>query len=137
MNTREDWSEVNDYTEICEREELETLALDAGLAYRNAVARHTQALTGLTIWQAPEECEECKRALLHGRLHGFKQTASPCQMCGTQDVGWRHAAHAYDRDGEQIHLSICRDCVRYLLNGQLPERWEEYGLEEDYAEGGE
>ena len=128
---------INAYAEVCEREELETLALDAGLAYRNAVERHTQGLTGLTVFEPSEECEECAFALLHGRIHGFKQSASPCQMCGTVEPGWRHAAHAYDRDGEQIHLSICRDCVRYLLNGQLPERWEEYGLEEDYAEGGE
>lgn len=118
---------INAYAEICEREEeeLETLALDAGLAYRNAVARHTEGLTGLTVWQAPEECEECMLALQHGRIHGFKQSASPCQMCGTVEPGWRHAAHAYDRDGEQIHLSICRDCVEYLLSGREPERWEE------------
>lgn len=116
---------INAYAEVCEREELESLAVDSGRAYRNAVARHTEGLTGLTIWQAPEECEECAFALLHGRIHGFKQSASPCQMCGTVEPGWRHAAHAYDRDGEQVHLSICRDCVEYLLSGREPERWEE------------
>lgn len=125
---------INAYAEVCEREELETLALDAGLAYRNAVERHTQGLTGLTVFEPSEECEECAFALLHGRIHGFKQSASPCQMCGTVEPGWRHAAHAYDRDGEQVHLSVCRDCIRYLLNGQVPERWEERVWEAEMAE---
>lgn len=44
-----------------------------------------------------------------------------CDGCGSTLGDNRHDAHAFDANGEVVHLDVCTDCAMYIANGELPE----------------
>ena len=88
--------------------------------------------------------EEFRELLEHGGADdegGFSWHR--CDSCNTGLGGNRSAAHGFTTiNGEDtlVHLDICDDCMLYLANGDLPERWndvEDAGEEEAEAEAKE
>jgi hypothetical protein len=53
---------------------------------------------------------------------------SSCDCCGSSLGGDRYAAHGIDKVGvpnaQIIHFDICSDCLFYIANGDVPERWD-------------
>lgn len=44
-----------------------------------------------------------------------------CDVCGNQLGQDLYAAHAFDSEDSLIHYDICRNCLCYLANGDIPD----------------
>ena len=71
--------------------------------------------------------ESLQTALENGSVNdegGFSWAA--CECCGSLLGGNRYSAHGFDKDGGVVHLAICEDCLCFLSNGDIPEKWGKY-----------
>jgi hypothetical protein len=112
-------------------------------AYIEAVTKGTEGMQAISSGECPgcEQCAESHRmtpeehasAWHSGTIEGYSSDFSwrPCGICGTHLGGDREVWHwiqgnpGEDLKGREINheSDMCRDCVLYLANGDLPEQW--------------
>ncbi len=110
---------------------------DTGKAYIDAFNRRTSDLQFLSCGIC-SKCSDCQstfdageltleRLIQDGLTDEGGYSRSGCDCCGSSLYQMLYAGHAYvDLGGKQVltHLDLCVDCMLYIANGQLPERWQ-------------
>lgn len=107
-------------------------------AYLAAVEATTEGLTAISTGLSAD-CAECYWNFNPGGLGPKSWVAGvesghvcadgsfsrwSCDVCGTTVAGTKEPGHAIHEFGFLTHLdAICRDCVLFLANGDLPENW--------------
>lgn len=105
--------------------------------YRAAMDRNLDGLTAVSTGVCPG-CVECMDTHEYTDKEVFEEAWSSgdvhedphfswrgCEVCGSSLGGSFEVWHGIDAKGEILHGSrACVNCVVFLANGDLPERWE-------------